>query len=151
MFTAYGWWIAGYVEDYNKGVSYLTENRKMEYDFKRETPGKKERRPIYKSDDEYNKYKGESETFDGRLLKKPKSYFPGILFVFNAKSKKYIEWNTGQGDSEILLVQNDEVYYRVNDKIYRAQIINGEKLGESELLIQDERVPDIHWAFITKK
>ncbi len=61
-----------------------------------------------------------------------------------------IKWNTGHGDSEVLLVQDDIVYYRVNDKIFKAPIIKGETLGEAKLLIQDERVPDIHWAFISK-
>ena len=70
--------------------------------------------------------------------------------MYNIDSKTTINWETGYGDSEILLVQNELVYYRVNDKIYKVPIINGEKLGESELLIHDERVPDIHWAFLSE-
>lgn len=77
-----------------------------------------------------------------------KFYSRGSLYLRNIDSKAIIAWETGQGDSEILLVQDEMVYYRVNDKIYRVPIINGEKLGESELLVQDERVPDIHWAFL---
>ena len=79
-----------------------------------------------------------------------KLYYPGILYILNLSTNKYIEWETGQGDSEILLVQDEVVYYRINDEIYKAQILNGEKLGKPELLIKDERVPDIHWAFISK-
>ena len=70
------------------------------------------------------------------------------MYLDNIHSKEYIEWNTGQGDSEILLVQNRMVYYRINDKIYKASIIGEDKLGKPDLLIQDERVPDIHWAFL---
>lgn len=78
----------------------------------------------------------------------------GILYIYNYKTQKYIEFEAiendeRQGDSEILLVQDEIVYYRINDKIYKAQIINGENLGESVLLVQDERVPYIHCAFIS--
>jgi len=77
----------------------------------------------------------------------------GILFLYNHKTGAYIEWDAlengeHQGDSEIILVQDDTVYYRINNKIYKAPIVNGEKLGEPELLVTDSRVPDIHWAFI---
>jgi hypothetical protein len=75
-------------------------------------------------------------------------YRPGILYLFNTDTENYIEWNTGQGDSEILLVQDETVYYRVFDAIYKAPIENGEKLGKSELLVKDNQVvPYIHWAF----
>jgi len=77
----------------------------------------------------------------------------GILFLYNHKTGAYMEWNAlengeHQGDSEILLVQDNTVYYRINDKIYKAPIDNGEKLGETELLVTDPRIPYIHWAFI---
>jgi hypothetical protein len=93
-------------------------------------------------------------TFDKRinLFKQ----FPlGTLYLYNMETYKYIEWDAlengeHQGDSEIILVQDDTVYYRINDMIYKASVINGEKLGKSELLIKDSRVPDIHWAFLSK-
>lgn len=77
----------------------------------------------------------------------------GVLFLYNHKTGAYIEWDAmengeHQGDSEIILVQDNTVYYRINDKIYKAPIVNGEKLGEPELLVTDPRVPYIHWAFI---
>jgi hypothetical protein len=78
-------------------------------------------------------------------------YSPGILYMLNVKTRDYLEWNTGQGDSEILLVENNEVYYRVNDEIYKAPILKGKKLGKAHLLIKNEIVPDIHWAFISAK
>jgi hypothetical protein len=81
-----------------------------------------------------------------------KVYTPGILYLLNLNTLKYIEWNTGQGDSEILLVENETVYYRVFDKIYRRNIINGKKLGNPVLLAKDTQVvPFIHWAFISEK
>ena len=80
-----------------------------------------------------------------------KFYYPGLLFLYHIPSKAYIEWSTGQGDSEVLLVEDDLVYYRVNDQIYRASIYEGKKLGKPELLLKDNRVPDIHWAFFSDK
>ncbi len=110
------------------------------YGWKTVSPGKDERR---------KKAKSTGTAFDKRANYLG-VYFPGTLYLLNVHTKNYIEWETGQGDSEILLVQDETVYYRVNDKIFKASIIDGEKLGESELLIQDDRVPDIHWAFIAK-
>ncbi|MFW6222411.1 MAG: hypothetical protein ACOC3T_02240 [Bacteroidota bacterium] len=110
-------------------------------EFDRVCPGKNERR---------KKAKSTGTTFDKRASYQH-VYYPGILYLLNPQTKEYIEWDTEQGDSEILLVKNDTVYYRINDKIYKAPIIKGKKLGKSEFLIQDERVPDIHWAFITEK
>lgn len=76
-------------------------------------------------------------------------YSPGILYLINVKTRDYIEWNTKQGDSEVLLVENNRVYYRVNDEIFEAPILNEKKLGKAKLLIKNEMVPDIHWAFLS--
>jgi hypothetical protein len=79
-------------------------------------------------------------------------YCPGILYLFNTDTEAYIEWHTGQGDSEILLVQDEMVYYRVFDAIYKAAIIDGKSLGEPDLLVKDGQiVPQIHWAFLKKE
>lgn len=73
----------------------------------------------------------------------------GDLFIYHVATKQKISWNTGHGDSEILLLQDETVYYRVYDKIYKAQIINHNKLGQSKLLIQSPIINDVHWMFIT--
>lgn len=82
-------------------------------------------------------------------------YYPGKLFLYHMSSRQYIEWATlengdPQGDSEIILVEDETVYYRINDKIYQAEIVNSKELGESKLLVQDDRVRDIHWAFFSE-
>jgi len=133
-------WLGGTVAADN--VRFIKNERgnvtgKEEFD--RVSPGKNERR---------KKAKSTGTAFDKRANYQY-IYYPGILYLLNPQTKEYIEWDTGQGDSEILLVKNNTVYYRVNDKIYKAPIINGKKLGKSELLVQDDRVRDIHWAFIT--
>lgn len=93
-------------------------------------------------------------TFDERA-KEYQLYPEGVLYLLNLKTLKYIEWDAKengefQGNSEVLLIANEIVYYRINDKIYKAPIIDGQKLGKTELLIQDDRVQDIHWAFISE-
>jgi hypothetical protein len=127
---AWGNWLAGIVR---VGRGWST-------DFKdNPSPGKEIRDNVYMEN-----------SFDERMLNYG-IYCPGILYLFNTDTEKYIEWNTHQGDSEILLVQDEIVYYRVFDEIYKAAIIAGESLGKPELLAKDNQVvPQIHWAFFGK-
>lgn len=128
--NSYGKWLAGVVYDYT-GQSY-NDNK--------ESPGKDVRVKL----NSQNEFNADIRFYYFNI------YSPGILYLFNTYTQKYIEWNTGQGDSEILLVEDDKVYYRVNDEIYKASILKGEKLGKPELLIKGPQVLDIHWAFISK-
>jgi hypothetical protein len=126
---AYGHWLTGAIQDRSdRSVKYFLWDKI--------SPGKVARDSVHIEDsfDEWTK--------NG-------FYRPGILYLFNTDTEKYIEWHTNQGDSEILLVQDEVVYYRVFDVIYKAPIINGEQLDKSELLVKDNQVvPYIHWAFI---
>ncbi len=79
------------------------------------------------------------------------AYAPGILYFYNAFTKEYFELVTNQADSEVILIQDDTVIYRAYDELYSAKIINGKKLSQSQLLLKDDRVPDIHWAFFGGK
>jgi len=74
-------------------------------------------------------------------------YAPGILYFYNPSTDVYFELETGQADSEVVLIQGDKVLYRVYDELYETDLIDGTKLGKSKLLLKDDRVPDIHWAF----
>ena len=127
--NSYGDWLAGTVSEYTG----------RDYDTNEESPGKKEREAL----NSQNEFNAEKRFAYFRIFK------PGILYVFNTSTKKYIEWETEQGDSEILLIHNQDIYYRVNDEIYVVPIINGEKLGKETLLIKDIEVLDIHWGFIS--
>lgn len=74
-------------------------------------------------------------------------YIPGALTLDNLIDRRRIEIHTGQEDSEILDVRSDGlVLYRVNDSIYSAQI-EGDNLSAPTLVVKDDDVPEIHWAF----
>lgn len=84
--------------------------------------------------------------FDWRV-DKDRYYLPGLLFIYDVRRRKLYRWETGQGDSEVLLVSDGRVYYRVNRRIFSARI--GESgLKDTRLLVEDDVVPDIHWAFL---
>lgn len=76
------------------------------------------------------------------------TYFPGELFLYNAKTGKSYTISTGQGDSEVVLVTDNAVYYRVNDALYRVAV-NSDSLGKPELLVKDPVIFQVHWAFLT--
>lgn len=137
---SFGSMIAGVVQSYDVLVEKDSKGQQKVTKFKRVSPGKEARRKEGTTT---------GAPVDERFFY-ASIYSPGILYLYNTTSKNYLEWNTGQGDSEILLVENNEVYYRVNDEIYKALVLNGKKLGKTELLVKNEMVPDIHWAFISK-
>ena len=73
--------------------------------------------------------------------------FPGTLHLYDVDRDRSYAIATNQGDSEILLVEDGMVYYRVNDAIYKCAI--GEaSLGPAQLVAKSEILGDAHWAFI---
>ncbi len=72
---------------------------------------------------------------------------PATLVLDNLEDGRRINLNTGQVDSEILTVRKDGlVLYRMNDSIFAAQI-EGNKLSKPTLIVKDEGVRGVHWAF----
>jgi hypothetical protein len=72
---------------------------------------------------------------------------PGTLVLDNLQDGRRIVLDTGQEDSEILNVRDDGlVLHRVNYSIFAAHI-EGDKLSEPTLVVQDEDVPEVHWVF----
>jgi hypothetical protein len=141
-------WVGGTVKDMDKGKYFdkTTMRYGTEYDFKREIPGYEEREQIF-----YERTDGIwGDCFDERAQNFG-TYYPGLLYLFNVHTKDYIEWDTKQGDSEVLLVQDGYVYYRVNTKILKSVIVDNKQLSEPELLVDDVRVRDIHWAYLKKE
>ena len=72
---------------------------------------------------------------------------PGRLDLYDANTEKMYNIVTNQGDSEILLVEDNTVYYRVSDRLYSAAI-GKEGLEPAKLLATSESIRDVHWAFV---
>jgi len=75
------------------------------------------------------------------------NYFPGIIHVYDVRSGKRYRIETGQGDSEVLLVDGTTIYYRVNDTLYRAEIGTSSITNPVEI-VRNENVQLAHWAFL---
>jgi hypothetical protein len=73
--------------------------------------------------------------------------FDGSVELLNIRTGKHYTLNTGQGDTEVLLIDGTTVYYRVNDSLYRAQMGPGTLQGATEIL-RDENIQLAHWAFL---
>ncbi len=85
------------------------------------------------------------ETVD-QYLEVEQIYRTGRLFLYNIETRHYYEWDTHDGDCEIILVEDGQVYYRVDQTIYRARI-GAKTLEKPEVLVEGGAVPGIHWAF----
>jgi hypothetical protein len=123
-------------------VSLETALRNEPYK-ERESPGREHRQTWLRSGDDARD--GGDATVD--KLFGGRYYYPGIMYLYDIRSQKRYEIKTGEGDSEILLVDGDTVYYRVNQNLYSAAIGSSE-LGTSKLVLSDETVQLSHWAFI---
>jgi hypothetical protein len=108
-----------------------------------ESPGADERARYQENYPPGNRYHNGRPSTDSVF---GKDYLPGVLFLIDTRTGRYLEIRTGQGDSEILLVHNSTVYYRVNDSLFAASL-QAESTGQARLLTQNAAVPDMHWAF----
>jgi len=71
---------------------------------------------------------------------------PGTLLLYHTGKRVLYRMETGQGDSEVLQVEGDTVFYRVNTTLYRAKI-GPRKVAPGERIAESPVVADIHWAF----
>lgn len=75
-------------------------------------------------------------------------YYPGILIAIDTRNGRTWQIATNQGDSELLLVDNTTVYYRVNDRILKAELLEGGRVSPPVQLAQHDDLRDAHWAFL---
>jgi hypothetical protein len=68
------------------------------------------------------------------------------LYAYNAGTRQYLEFPTEYYYAELLYVDNEELYYRDDDAIYRRKI-TADGLGEPELIIENDYVLNIHWMY----
>lgn len=81
------------------------------------------------------------------LLKEYKDVYPGRLHLYDVDTGHTYTISTNQGDSEVLLVDNNTVYYRASDRLYSAPITES-GIGPARLLATADAIRDAHWAFI---
>jgi hypothetical protein len=78
-----------------------------------------------------------------------RDWFPGVLYLYHVNTGRTYRLETGEGDSEIILVDGLDVYYRVNTSLYRATI--GERsLGNTTKLLTDAALGNVHFAFVSR-
>lgn len=75
--------------------------------------------------------------------------YPGKFHIYDVETEKLFPLTTDQADSEVLLVEDGLVYYRVLNKLYAAPIA-GNGIGLARLLATDDVVLDAHWAFMKR-
>jgi hypothetical protein len=138
---AFGSWVVTAHEELKRPVvnGRLSEAHPQS---ERESPGSAFRRNLVNSQSS-DKVR---VTIDSRFQESP-FYFPGELTLYNVDSQQEYTIKTDQGDTEILLIEGNAVYYRVNDTLYKAQI-GQTKIENPQLIIRDDMVQLAHWAFI---
>ena len=87
----------------------------------------------------------EKRETDLRYLRFLKRSPKAEIFLYNIDTEKGYTIKTDGVESEVLLIENDVVYYRVKDRLYRSEIRNGRM--EPELLSQDPELLNVYCAF----
>jgi hypothetical protein len=73
--------------------------------------------------------------------------FPGELLIYDLKTDVQIQISTGSGDSEVIFANDDAVFYRVDDVLFRRDI-HGSTLGQPIKLAEGIEIVQVHWAFL---
>lgn len=75
----------------------------------------------------------------------------GRLYFYNALTRESIIHVTGEPDTEILFIDDQDVaWYRVSDELRRAPILHG-RLGPPELVAAAPELWAVHWLFFGKE
>lgn len=75
--------------------------------------------------------------------------YPGKFHIYDVETEKLFPLTTNQADSEVLLVENGTVYYRVLNQLYEAPI-SAQGIGAARLLATHDVILDVHWAFMKR-
>jgi hypothetical protein len=82
----------------------------------------------------------EYESYQGAI-----SFIPGEIIMDNLATGDVLRLITGQEDSEVIGIYDDnKVFYRVNDHIYRAEAQKGKLMNPEQIAVGPE-VRTVHW------
>lgn len=73
--------------------------------------------------------------------------YNGILHIYNAATERHLKLDTKHGDSEVLLVSGDKMYYRSSDRLFEAEL-TADGVTRPRLIAKSELIRDAHWAFL---
>lgn len=94
----------------------------------------------------WGEWLGGAETYDGNdvynYIQKPNA----TLYLYNIPQNKLIQWNSHSNNAAILHIENNEVYYRINDTLYKAPILE-DSIGEPEIIWQSDILKNVHWLW----
>lgn len=147
---SFGRWLAFAVSE-TQPWAYSPDGRPVTADPERQriSPGGTER--------ETNMFKGRTSdagrqhpgpAFD--TLRESEDWFPGILLLYDVETGRLLRLETGQGDSEIVLVDGLDVYYRASMTLYHTRIDEA-GLETPTQVGSDQAIGNVHWAFIPNK
>lgn len=143
---SFGRWLAFVVSDAQPWTVKAKGARYVEFDAgkHRVSPGRAERMQNELKVDKYRTF-----SVDDAFLSSDQ-WFPGILLLYDVQTGKSYRLETDQGDSEVVLVEGSDVYYRVNTTLYRAKIGNTALESITEVA-KNPAIGNVHWAFIPRK
>ncbi|MEJ2079935.1 MAG: hypothetical protein P8020_18095 [Acidobacteriota bacterium] len=94
-----------------------------------------------------NRVKTEGRVHDNRFVNLLYANPRPELFLYNTQTDQSFTIDTGDIESEVLLIDNNQVYYRVKDRLYRSTIREG-RVEPPELVAQDPALTGVYWAFM---
>ena len=129
------------VKQFDNWIAGPTRIKYEKYSYKGPQPGQDQWNP---NDNKYGL--SVAEYIDRKLKTMILSGYLAIRSIHDPSI--FIEWDTKQGDSEILGIHQDIVYYRKHDEVWYVPIVQGKQLGQHEMLLKNEAVPGIHFMFV---
>lgn len=81
-----------------------------------------------------------------------RTYYPGVLFIINVETGKMFTLRTNQTDSEVLWVDDNVIYYRSANQIFKAPFVDvpgqGRIIGPASPVAQADVLMDVHFAYL---
>ena len=94
----------------------------------------------------WGEWLGGAETYDGNDVYNYIQKNNATLYLYNIPQNKLIQWNSHSNNAAILHIENNEVYYRINDTLYKAPILE-DSIGEPEIIWQSDILKNVHWLW----